>query len=382
MNSAENRTGDRIGGGTGIETGIGTGTRIGDSAWASLPLPALVLDAGGRVLAINDAAEAWLNLSRRMVLGQALDAPEIARRLRAEPPLIRLAQAARTGGQPRPVRFRIADRIGGHRTRSAMVHAGPHPDGLAVLIVPDPAGGAPDAAGKAALAATGMAQMLAHEIKNPLAGIRGAAQLIEMQAGPSTDPEGGIPALTALIVAECQRVVDLLAQVERFGDTTPPRLAPVNVHDVLERARRMAALGAAPAVTMTTDYDPSLPPALADGDQLVQVALNLIVNAAQAIAGSGIGGRIRLRSHYDGGIRGPNGPLPLQVEIADDGPGLPPHLAERIFEPFVSGRENGTGLGLALVAKIVADHGALITTRRHDGQTLFRLSLPLATEGR
>lgn len=359
----------------------GTGPRPGeDGAWASLPLPALILDAAGRVRAINDAAEAWLNLSRRMVEGQALDAPEIARRLRAEPPLPQLAQAAEASGQPQPARFRLADRIGGHRTRTALVHAGPHPDGLAVVIVPRP-DAAPDAAGKAALAAVGLAQMLAHEIKNPLAGIRGAAQLIEMQAGPPTDPEGGIPALTALIVAECQRVVDLLAQVERFGDTTPPRLAPVNIHDVLERARRMAALGAASAVTIATDYDPSLPPALADGDQLVQVALNLIVNAAQAITGSGTGGRIRLRSHYDGTMRGPNGPLPLQVEIADDGPGLPPHLADRIFEPFVSGRENGTGLGLALVAKIVADHGAAITTRRQGGLTLFRLSLPLAPRG-
>ncbi len=355
------------------------------AAWAGLPLPALVLDGAGRVLAINDAAEDWLNLSRRMVVGQALDAPAIALRLRADPPLPRLAQEAEASGRPQPVRFRLADRVGGHRTRAALVHAGAHPDGLAVVIVPRPAAGtgAPDAAGKAALSAVGMAQMLAHEIKNPLAGIRGAAQLIEMQAGPSTDPEGGIPALTALIVAECQRVVDLLAQVERFGDTTPPRLGPVNIHDVLERARRMASLGAASALAITTDYDPSLPPALADGDQLVQVALNLIVNAAQAITASGTGGRIRLRSHYDGTLRGPNGPLPLQVEIADDGPGLPPHLAERIFEPFVSGRENGTGLGLALVAKIVADHGARITASRQDGQTLFRLSLPLAPgEGR
>lgn len=362
-----------MGGGTGHRSDAG-------GAWASLPLPALILDPAGRVRAINDAAEAWLNLSRRMVEGQALDAPDIARRLRAEPPLPQLAQAAEASGQPQPVRFRLADRIGGHRSRAALVHAGRHPDGLALVIVPRP-DAAPDAAGKAALAAVGLAQMLAHEIKNPLAGIRGAAQLIEMQAAPSTDPEGGIPALTALIVAECQRVVDLLAQVERFGDTTPPRRAPVNIHDVLERARRMASLGAARGVAITTDYDPSLPPALADADQLVQVALNLIVNAAQAITASGTGGRIRLRSHYDGTIRGPAGPLPLQVEIADDGPGLPPHLAERIFEPFVSGRENGTGLGLALVAKIVADHGAAITTRRQGGLTRFRLSLPLAPRG-
>lgn len=354
-------------------------TSAGDT-WAALPLPALVLDRAGRVLTLSDAAEDWLNLSRRAALGQRLDAPAIARRLRADPPLAGLARLAEADPiAPRPVRFRIADRAGGHHTRLAMVHAGPHPEGTALVLVPR-ATGAPDAAGKAALSAIGMAQMLAHEIKNPLAGIRGAAQLIEMQADPSTDPEGGIPALTALIVAECQRVVDLLAQVERFGDTTPPRLAPVNIHDVLERARRMAALGAAADFVITTDYDPSLPLARADGDQIMQVALNLIVNAAQALAATPQG-RIRLRSHYDSAIRGPNGPLPLQVEVADNGPGLPPHLAERIFEPFVSGRDSGTGLGLALAAKIMADHGGLITTRREGGWTLFRLSLPLAREG-
>ena len=347
---------------------------------AALPLPALVLDRAGRVLALSDAAEDWLNLSRRAALGQPLDAPAIARRLRADPPLATLARLAEADPiAPRPVRFRIADRAGGHRTRLAMVHAGPHPEGAALILVPR-ATLAPDASGKAALSAIGMAQMLAHEIKNPLAGISGAAQLIEMQADPSTEPEGGIPALTALIVAECQRVVDLLAQVERFGDTTPPRLAPVNIHDVLERARRMAALGAAQGVEIATDYDPSLPLARADGDQLVQVALNLIVNAAQALAAAPQP-RIRLRSHYDSTIRGPAGPLPLQIEVADNGPGLPAHLAERIFEPFVSGRESGTGLGLALAAKIMADHGGLITTRREGGWTLFRLSLPLARGG-
>lgn len=366
-------------GGTGDREG--TGDQAGDQGgdgWASLPLPALVLGDAGRVLAINDAAEVWLNISRRVIVGQALETPAIARRLRAEPALPGLARDAQASGQPRPARFRIADRAGGHHVHNAMIHAGPHPRGRVVVIVPRAAGDGPDPAGMAALSATGMAQMLAHEIKNPLAGIRGAAQLIEMQAAPSTDPEGGIPALTALIVAECQRVVDLLAQVERFGDTTPPRLGPVNIHDVLERARRMAALGAGSGVAITTAYDPSLPPALADGDQLMQVLLNLIVNAAQAITAGGKAGHIRLRSHYDGTIRGPKGPLPLQVEIADDGPGLPPHLAGRIFEPFVSGRANGTGLGLALAAKVAADHGALITTRRRGGLTLFRLSLPLA----
>ncbi|MGL6209172.1 MAG: two-component system sensor histidine kinase NtrB, partial [Paracoccaceae bacterium] len=227
----------------------------------------------------------------------------------------------------------------------------------------------------AAKSAIGMAEMLAHEIKNPLAGISGAAQLISMNAS-AEDRE-----LTDLIVEETRRIVKLLEQVEQFGNLRPPERRAVNIHDALDRARKSAQMGYAGHMTILEDYDPSLPPTFADPDQLMQVFLNLIKNASEAAGAKG--GTIRLHTFYDMGLRlrrkdGTGGTLPLQVEIIDDGPGLPPDIAADVFEPFVSGRENGTGLGLALVSKIVSDHHGWIGVESVPGRTVFRLSLPLA----
>ena len=164
-----------------------------------------------------------------------------------------------------------------------------------------------------------MAEMLAHEIKNPLAGITGAAQLLSMNL-PKDDLE-----LTDLIVAESRRIVKLLEQVEQFGNLMAPERKPVNLHDVLDRARRSALLGFGAKMKIIEDYDPSLPPALGDKDQLLQVLLNLIRNAAEAAGDAG--GTIRLRSFYEHGFQlrradGDGQPLPLQIEVIDDGPGL------------------------------------------------------------
>ena len=133
-------------------------------------------------------------------------------------------------------------------------------------------------------------------------------------------------------------------------------------------------------MTFREEFDPSLPPTAADADQLTQVFLNLLKNAAEAAPG---GGTITLRTYYDGGLRvarpdGTRRALPLQVEVLDDGPGLPDRVRDGAFEPFVSGRENGTGLGLALVAKIVGDHGGWIALESAPGRTMFRISLPVA----
>ena len=223
-----------------------------------------------------------------------------------------------------------------------------------------------------------MAEMLAHEIKNPLAGISGAAQLLAMGlAGEDLE-------LTDLIVEETHRIVKLLEQVEQFGNLRPPARKAVNLHDALDRARRSAMVGYGAAMQITEDYDPSLPPTFADPDQLMQVFLNLLKNASEA-AGPG-GGQIRLRTFYDHSLRrlrkdGTAATLPLQVEIIDNGPGIPPDIAADIFEPFVSGRENGTGLGLALVSKIISDHDGWISVDSVPGRTVFRISLPLAPRG-
>jgi len=216
--------------------------------------------------------------------------------------------------------------------------------------------------------------MLAHEIKNPLAGITGAAQLLSMGL-TKEDQE-----LTDLIVGESRRIVKLLEQVEQFGNLRPPKLQPVNIHDILDKTKKSAAVGVAAHMRFEEDYDPSLPPALADGDQLQQVLLNLIKNAAQA---GEAGGKITLHTFYDPSLRvamtdGMQARLPLQIEIIDDGPGLPAEIANDIFEPFVSGHENGTGLGLALVSKLIGEQGGWISVESVPGRTVFRVSLPVA----
>jgi two-component system nitrogen regulation sensor histidine kinase GlnL len=253
-------------------------------------------------------------------------------------------------------------------------------DTLLILVAPrEIAGwlGRTQAVQAAAKSAVGLSAMLAHEIKNPLAGIAGAAQLLSMGL------RGEDRELTDLIVAETRRIVALLEQVEQFGDQRPPRRRAVNIHDVLERARRSATVGFGAHMRILDDYDPSLPAVWADPDQLLQVLLNLLKNAAEA---SPRGGVIRLRSYYEAGLQrraegGRRVSLPIHVEVIDDGPGLPPAIADSVFEPFVSGRPNGTGLGLALVSKIVAAHEGWITVDSRPGRTVFRLSLPKAPPG-
>jgi two-component system nitrogen regulation sensor histidine kinase GlnL len=227
----------------------------------------------------------------------------------------------------------------------------------------------------AAKSAIGMAEMLAHEIKNPLAGITGAAQLLSMNL-KAEDLE-----LTDLIVEECRRIVKLLGQVEQFGNLSSPDFQPVNIHDVLDRARRSALLGFGAHMKIIEDYDPSLPLAYGDPDQLLQVVLNLLKNASEATEGAP--GTIRLHSYFEHSFRlrrsdGTGQSLPLQIEIIDDGPGLPESIKGDVFDPFVSGKENGTGLGLALVSKIISDHSGWISVTSVPGRTVFRISLARA----
>ncbi|PID35654.1 MAG: PAS domain-containing sensor histidine kinase [Rhodobacterales bacterium] len=342
----------------------------GDALWTALPIPALILDAQGQIEEVNAAAEAFLNTSAKGLVGQAAAA--------AIPAPDALWQALERLGSG--TMFLHGLEIA---STPCDLHLAPLPGragAVLLLLQPREAGGWLDQAGsarRAARSAIGMAEMLAHEIKNPLAGITGAAQLLSMELGR----EGR--ELTDLIVAESRRIVALLEQVEEFGDLRPPKRAAVNLHDLLERARRSARAGFGARVTFCEAYDPSLPETFADPDQLMQVLLNLFKNAAEAMGAAG--GTITLRTYYDAGLRvrradGSALALPLQLEIIDDGPGLPPEIAGQVFEPFVSGRENGTGLGLALVSKIVADHEGLIAVESRPGRTVFRLSLPRAPQ--
>ncbi|MBD1205879.1 MAG: PAS domain-containing protein [Rhodobacteraceae bacterium] len=344
--------------------------------WASLPLPALLIGPDNRIAEVNPAGEIFLNASSRSLMGQpafdrlSIDAPmdEALARARVNQSPLFINDVDVTTGERAPVQCNIQV-------------APMHDNAEVILLIISPRDIA-DRLGRAmqvksaAKSAIGMAEMLAHEIKNPLAGISGAAQLIGMNLPPE-DRE-----LADLIVEETRRIVKLLEQVEQFGNLRPPERRPVNIHDALDRARKSAMVGFAAHMQIVEDYDPSLPPTYADPDQLMQVFLNLIKNAAEACQRAGEGTTIRLHTFYDLSlrIRGKDGrpaALPLQIEIVDDGPGIPPEIAADIFEPFVSGRENGTGLGLALVSKIISDHDGWISVDSVPGRTVFRVSLPM-----
>ncbi|WP_424977435.1 two-component system sensor histidine kinase NtrB [Leisingera sp. S232] len=345
-----------------------------DSAalWASLPVPAFLIDAGDKIADVNAAGEGFLNTSRKALLGQpvwdtlAIDAP--------------IEEAfARARGQSTPLFVNDIDVGSGSRAPlQCGVQIAPmqgQAGFMLLMVTPRELAGRmtqTHSAKSAAASAIGMAEMLAHEIKNPLAGITGAAQLLGMNLGPE-DLE-----LTDLIVSESRRIVKLLEQVEQFGNLTEPAFQPVNLHDVLDRARRSALLGFGAHMTIVEQYDPSLPMAWGDADQLLQVVLNLLKNASEVADPKG--GNIRIRTFYEHSFRlrrsdGTGKQLPLQIEITDDGPGLPDKIKDDIFDPFVSGRENGTGLGLALVSKIVSEHNGWISVSSVPGRTVFRLSL-------
>jgi two-component system nitrogen regulation sensor histidine kinase GlnL len=227
----------------------------------------------------------------------------------------------------------------------------------------------------AARGASAMAAMLAHEVKNPLSGIRGAAQLLEQNAGE------GDRDLCQLIQDEVDRIKALVERMEMFGER-PVERAPINIHEVLDHVRRVAGTGFAAAVKIGESYDPSLPPVWGNRDLLVQVLLNLVKNAAEAVDPRD--GEIILSTAFQHGVRiaVPGSPertqLPIAVSVRDNGPGVPEEVRATLFEPFVTTKRGGQGLGLALVAKLVADHGGLIECDSRPGRTLFRLSLPVA----
>jgi two-component system nitrogen regulation sensor histidine kinase GlnL len=344
---------------------------------AALPSAVIALDRDARLRFVNPAAEQLFGVSSAALLGNPL-----ADFVAPDGPLFSLAEAVwRSGGS-------IAEYdvlLEGPRfsANSVTIQGAPAGEGADLVVLTLHERSMADKMDRqltnrnAARSVTAMAAMLAHEVKNPLSGIRGAAQLLEQDA----DPAGR--ELTQLICDETDRIVALVDRMEAFSEYAPISRAEINIHEVLDRVRKIAQSGFARHVRIVEEYDPSLPPVHGDRDLLLQVFLNLIKNAAEAAPASN--GEIVLTTAFRHGFRlavlGSEGRrhLPLMVSVADNGSGIPDDLKPHLFDPFVTTKRNGTGLGLALVAKVIGDHGGVIEFDSQPRRTVFRVFLPILT---
>ena len=349
-----------------------------DAVLNALPHPVIVVAADGKVVDANAAAEAFFEVSlpllRRHQLAELVPF--------GSPLLLLVEQVRRRGaavneykvdlGTPRNPGDRLVD-----------LHVAPLPEQPEYVVVMLQERTIADKMDRqlthrgAARSVIALAAMLAHEIKNPLSGIRGAAQLLEQSVA---DDDRG---LTRLICEEADRIVKLVDRMEVFTDERPVEREPVNIHVVLEHVKRLTHSGFARHIKFVEDYDPSLPPVLANRDHLIQVFLNLVKNAAEAIGDSAGDGEISLTTAFRPGVRlalagsKTRVSLPLEFCVRDNGPGVPEDLLPHLFDPFVTTKPSGSGLGLALAAKIIGDHGGIIECESQPRRTVFRVLMPM-----
>lgn len=350
----------------------------GDSLLNAITLAMAVVDQENFVIFANSAAEQFFRTSKDVLLGEAL-----SDHIPTDSPVFGVIERVRETGRPIS-EYDVtleSPKIG---TNFVNVQASPMSEAPGQTVLCIQLRSIADKIDRqlthrgAARSVTAMASMLAHEVKNPLSGIRGAAQLLEQNASQEDQD------LTQLIRDEADRICGLVDRMSVFSDTRPLERGAVNIHQVLDRVQRLAKSGFASSVRIQAAFDPSLPPVYGNHDQLVQVFLNLVKNAAESLPATG--GEITLETAYQQGVRfavpgqGTRVHLPLRVSVIDNGAGIPDDIKAHLFDPFVTSKPQGNGLGLALVAKIIDDHGGVIECDSQARRTAFTVMLPMSIE--
>ena len=337
----------------------------------ALPEPLFIFEAHELTLTwMNPAAESWLRCSLASKLGA-----EITSLVNGFERLEHIARdtvenRSTTRGHDLHIHLPGADTI------DASYLVFPFGDDIAVMLSAQRSSVGPATDGHKDQAVGMFGRMLAHELKNPLAGIYGAVQLLESDISDEANLE-----ITELIKSEVKRIGRLADKMEDFGAVDVSRYENLNIHTVLRKALLLFQNADNTAIEFVENYDPSLPDVYGNADKLMQIIINFLANAIDAVKANNGKGRIEIHTVYRAGVRkqAPGGDihtLPVEVKVIDNGIGVPPHLKERIFQPFVTGKANGHGLGLALVSKIVDEHGGIATCTTEPERTVFSILLP------